>query len=640
MNILQLTVINGFAHKNTVVNFKPGINWLVGENEAGKTELLEMIEYALFGQGLKTDKADYKGLDVSLYFKVLDKIYFVQRAKQTKLVEVELKNDSFVKKSDIAVGITAVNNAIIDRLGYDASVYESLNFSKQLNSTALTDAKKTERINLINKVNGVHEATAFEKYLDTQKKDIRSQLKVYQGNNLVELVDFTIEEELEPFCNPEHVLDLTHTINKTYEAVKEYEDLRYQLAYIPKTINVSKTLPEEVKDWSLEAVKDYIDAYKDYLYKDKENRKTNDKLIEQLSQITIPSNLKSEEELLEYERIIQNNKAYELQQKLIKDHEVTCPSCSNVFMPDHIQEETLYEYIEPNMLQGEYNSSKTYITQDLPKMLRFNADLEALKSVVADLEQIELQSYPQFGTIPLEALETAYKDIYAYTLQTANKEKALKELFEKNPTYKTVEDIEKILLYLPSLQLRLTQDTALKERGITYAARKQVYEASLKAHKNISKQVKVLEDKLVIIEALIDESKRLKLEIQNNCIPVLNTIASKMVNKLTGGKRYGLTLNDTFELQLDGKPIQAYSGSTIVIANVAFRIALIEMFFKKTFPVFIGDEIDAFADVIRAQHIHDSLLKLDKEGYQLILVSHNLLDFQGNKINLADIKKV
>lgn len=640
MNILQLTVINGFAHKNTVVNFKPGINWLVGENEAGKTELLEMIEYALFGQGLKTDKADYKGLDVSLYFKVLDKIYFVQRAKQTKLVEVELKNDSFVKKSDIAVGITAVNNAIIDRLGYDASVYESLNFSKQLNSTALTDAKKTERINLINKVNGVHEATAFEKYLDTQKKDIRSQLKVYQGNNLVELVDFTIEEELEPFCNPEYVLDLTHTINKTYEAVKEYEDLRYQLAYIPKTINVSKTLPEEVKDWSLEAVKDYIDAYKDYIYKDKENRKTNDKLIQQLSQIAIPCNLKSEEELTEYERIVQNNKAYELQQKLIKDHEVTCPSCSNVFMPDHIQEETLYEYIEPNMLQGEYNSSKTYITQDLPKMIRFNADLEALKSVVADLEQVELQSYPQFGTIPLEALETAYKDIYAYTLQTANKEKALKELFENNPTYKTVEDIEKILLYLPSLQLRLTQDTALKERGITYAARKQVYEASLKAHKNISKQVKVLEDKLVVIEALIDESKRLKLEIQNNCIPVLNTIASKMVNKLTGGKRYGLTLNDTFELQLDGKPIQAYSGSTIVIANVAFRIALIEMFFKKTFPVFIGDEIDAFADVIRAQHIHDSLLKLDKEGYQLILVSHNLLDFQGNKINLADIKKV
>ena len=640
MNILQLIVINGYAHKNTVVNFKAGVNWLTGENEGGKTELLDMIQYALTGQGLRSDKSDYKGLDVSLYFKVLNKIYFIQRAKQTKLQEVEIKGDSFIKKEDIAVGITAVNNAIIERLGYDSSVYESLNYSKQLGSTALTDAKKTERINLINKINGVHEATAFEKFLDGQKKDIKSQLKVYQGNNLVELVDFTIEEELEPFCNPENVLDLTQRINKTYESVKELEDLRYQLAYIPKVINVSKSLPDEVKDWTLEAVKTYIDEYKDYLYKDKENRKTNDKLAEQLSKIAIPCNLKSEEELLEYERILQNNKAYELQQKLIKDHEITCPSCSHTFMPDHIHEETLYEYLEPNMLQGEYNSSKTYLTQDLPKMLRFNTELEALKSSVAALEQVELQSYPHFGTVPLEALETAYKDIYAHTLQVANREKALKELFEKNPTYKTVEDIEKILLYLPSIQLTLSQDTALKERGIAYAARKQVYEASVKAQANISNQIKILEDKLVVVEALLEESKRLKLEIQNNCIPVLNTIASKMINKLTGGKRYGLTLNDTFELQLDGKPIQAYSGSTIVLANVAFRIALIEMFFKKTFPVFIGDEIDAFADPIRAQHIHDSLLRLEKEGYQLILVSHNRLDFQGNKINLADIKKV
>lgn len=640
MNILQLIVINGYAHKNTVVNFKAGVNWLTGENEGGKTELLDMIQYALTGQGLRSDKADYKGLDVSLYFKVLDKIYFVQRAKQTKLIEVEIKGDNFVKKSDIAVGITAVNNAIIERLGYDASVYEKLNYSKQLGSTTLTDATKTERVNLINKINGVHEATAFEKYLDSQKKDLRSQLKVYQGNNLVELVDFTIDPELEPYCDETKLAELTERINSTYKAVKEYEDLSYQLAYIPKAINVSKSLPEEVKDWSLEAVKDYIDAYKDYLYKDKENRKANDKLVEQLSQIAIPCNLKSEEELVEYERIIQNNKAYELQQKLIKDHEITCPSCSHVFMPDHIQEETLYEYIEPNMLKGEYNSSKTYITQDLPKMLRFNADLEALKSVVVDLQQVKLQSYPQFGTIPLEALELAYKDIYAYTLQITNKEKALKELFEKNPSFKTVEEIQTVLLHLPVIQFNLSKDTTLKEKVITYTARKQVYEASVKAQANISKQVSLLENKLFIIEELLDESKRLKLEIQNNCIPVLNTIASKMINKLTGGKRYGLTLNDTFELQLDGKPIQAYSGSTIVLANVAFRIALIEMFFKKTFPVFIGDEIDAFADPIRAQHIHDSLLRLEKEGYQLILVSHNRLDFQGNKINLADIKKV
>ena len=640
MNILQLIVINGYAHKNTVVNFKAGVNWLTGENEGGKTELLDMIQYALTGQGLRSDKSEYKGLDVSLYFKVLDKIYFIQRAKQTKLQEVEIKGDSFVKKSDIAVGITAVNSAIIERLGYDASVYESLNYSKQLGSTALTDAKKTERINLINKINGVHEATAFEKYLDNQKKDLRSQLKVYQGNNLIELVDFTVDSELEPYCNEANLQELTEKINATYKGVKQYEDLRYQVSYIPRNLSVSQSLPEEVKDWSLEAVKEYIEQYKDYLYKDKENKKNNDKLAEQLAKTSVPLNLKTEEELKEYENIIQNNKSYDLQQKLIKEHEVTCPSCSVTFTPEHITPDNLYEYQELNISEEDYKVCKDYYKNELPKITRLNADLEALKSSVEALQEKKVQSYPIYGTVSLEALELAYKDIYAYTLQTANKEKALKELFEKNPSFKTLEEIETILLYLPTMQTTLSRDTDLKEKVISYNARKQVYEASVKAQENISKQVNVLEDKLFVIEALLEESKRLKLEIQNNCIPVLNTIASKMINKLTGGKRYGLTLNDTFELQLDGKPIQAYSGSTIVLANVAFRIALIEMFFKKTFPVFIGDEIDAFADPIRAQHIHDSLLRLEKEGYQLILVSHNRLDFQGNKINLADIKKV
>ena len=640
MNILQLIIINGYAHKNTVANFKSGINWLVGENEAGKTELLEMIEYALFGQGLRSDKGEYKGLDVSLYFKILDKIYFVQRAKQVKFQEVEIKGETFVKKADIAVGITAVNNAIIERLGYNHAVYESLNYSKQLDSTALTSANKTERINLINKINGVHEATAFEKFLDGQKKDIKSQLKVYQGNNLVELVDFTVDEDLEPFSDPDYVAELTHTINKTYEGVKHYEDLRYQVAYIPKISTNSQELPLEVRDWDLEAVRVYIEQYKDYLYKVRDNEKLNLKIIEDIKKISVPFSLKTEEELREYERIVQNNKSYTLQQKLIKEHEVTCPSCSTTFAPEHITQETLYEFIELNISEQDYKVCKDYYERELPKLNRFNNDLEALKLTHEELERRRILSQPSYGTLSVEELETAYKGIYAHTLQTANRERLLKELFEKNPTFKTVEEIQTILLHLPTMEYNLSQMTARKESGIAYVARKQVYEASVKAQANITKQVTSLEDKLVVIDALLDESKRLKLEIQNNCIPVLNTIASKMINKLTGGKRYGLTLNDTFELQLDGKPIQAYSGSTVVLANVAFRIALIEMFFKKTFPVFIGDEIDAFADVIRAQHIHDSLLKLDKEGYQLILVSHNLLDFQGNKINLADIKKV
>lgn len=640
MYILHLIVKNAFAHKDTVVSFKNGINWLVGENEGGKSELLDMIGYAIFGQGLKTNASDYKGLDVSLYFKIVDKIYFIQRAKTVKFSEVEIDGNSFKVKKEIAVGITAVNNAIIERLGYNYSVYESLNYSKQLNSTSLTDAGKTERLNLINKINGVHEATAFEKHLESNRKDIKSQLKVYQGNNLVELVDFTVEEELEGFSDPEYVAKLTQWITDQYKEVRYYEDLRAQVTYLPIVPNMTQELPVEVKDWDLDAVRVYIEQYKYYTSKMKEYEKSNLNVSDQLSKLSVPHNLKSEEELQEYERIVQNNKSYDMQQKLIKEHSVTCPSCITTFTPEHIAQEVSFDFIELNITESEYKVSKDYYKYEIPKLERFKSELEALKLSHSSLNSNLEQSQPTYGTVSLDALERAYKDIYSHTLLTANREKALKELFNKYSSFNDLESIDKALTTLPKMQEELTQITQLKDKGIAYAARKQVYEASVKAQTTINTQVNLLEDKLVIIEAVLAESKRLKLEIQNNCIPVLNTIASKMINKLTGGKRYGLTLNDTFELTLDGKPIQAYSGSTIVLANVAFRVALIEMFFKKTFPVFIGDEIDAFADPVRAQHIHDSLLKLDKEGYQLILVSHNLLDFQGNKINLADIKKV
>ena len=93
-----------------------------------------------------------------------------------------------------------------------------------------------------------------------------------------------------------------------------------------------------------------------------------------------------------------------------------------------------------------------------------------------------------------------------------------------------------------------------------------------------------------------------------------------------------------FELLLDGKLLSAYSGSTQVTANVAFRISLIELFYKKTFPVFIGDEIDSFADKDRAEHIHTALNRLAKEGYQILLISHHSIKFEGNVIDLNAIK--
>lgn len=640
MHVVNLTVKNGFAHKDTSVSFKVGINWLTGENEGGKSELLDMIGYSLFGKGLKTDLADYVGLEVSLFFKVKNEYYYVIRGKKTQLYKVDIKKAIDVSdKTIIATGKTATTTAITTLLGYDYSVYESLNYSKQLDSTGLTSAGKTERLNLINKINGVHEATAFEKHLDTIKKDLKSQLKVYQGNNLIELVDFEIQEELEELT-ADFSTKLTQQSNEQYEKVKELESLSYQVNYLPKQIVINKQLPPQMEGWSVNDVNEYIDKQKTINDKKNTLKALTQDLAKLKASIKVPTVLAEQTDLSLYEQILQQNKAFKLQEDLLRKHEISCPNCSISFTPEHVKIDTSLKHSPLNLTEEVYKESKHYYANEHSKISRYASNTEYCEKLSEEISLLEVQTPVLIANDELQEVKTTCGEIYTASIQNNSRVLLLESLFEKNPSYTDLISIQKDLERLPQLQQDFSETNKLKERCTNYFAKKEVYLASLKAQASINKQVTNLEDKLVIVDALLSESKRLKLEIQNNCIPVLNTIASKMINKLTGGKRYGLTLNDTFELQLDGKPIQGYSGSTIVLANVAFRIALIEMFFKKTFPVFIGDEIDAFADPVRAQHIHDSLLKLNKEGYQLILVSHNLLDFQGNKIDLADIKKV
>jgi DNA repair exonuclease SbcCD ATPase subunit len=147
--LLNLTVKNSFAHKHTVVKFEKGINYILGKNESGKSELLEMILYALYGSSaLRGAASDYKDLEVTLTFKVKDQIYIVDRSKKTSLSEVEIKADGTTSITVVANSKTAVNTAITEKLGYTLDVFNKINFSKQLESTAHSSATKSARLDL------------------------------------------------------------------------------------------------------------------------------------------------------------------------------------------------------------------------------------------------------------------------------------------------------------------------------------------------------------------------------------------------------------------------------------------------------------------------------------------------------------
>lgn len=640
MYLINLKIKNSYAHKNTDVYFEDGLNWLLGENEGGKTELLDLVGYALTGQGLRSKASEYKSLDVQLVFRINNEIFKVVRSKTTALYKVTYENDT-VKEESLATGKTAVNGAIISRLGYDYSVFSRLNYSKQLEGIALTDSKTSERLALINKINGVDEANAFEKVLEGQKKDLKSQLKALDTGSMLDNIQFQIDEDIDHLANEESINELTDKGVELYESIKDLNNLAFHFKNLPQKpeFKESTFLSIMLDNYPFEQIKAIImeaaslhKSRKDLLKKEKELQRT----LEDLQEF-IPDTLLTDEQLETYREVEANNKAYHKQEELIEAHKIICPNCEHEFTDSGL----VNNYLLQNQVFSEnvYNSNVQFRSKYLNKI---SSTEDALASVQSSLEDVSVK----LEQIPVDFSESAVDESYAeldayqkYLYQVSDYEDKLSKFCNTfKVTEKDFESVATKVQGLHSLEMAMSECSSMKDKLTSYMSKKNVYELALKTQAKIDKDIAELKDKIVVIDKVIEESKKIRLEIQNNCIPVLNNIASKMINKLTGGKRYGLTMNENFELSLDGKPIDSYSGSTIVLANVAFRIALIEMFFKKSFPVFIGDEIDAYADDTRAQHIHDALVKLEKEGYQLILVSHHALNFQGNKIQLADIK--
>ena len=178
MNILQIQVQNTFKHKNTIVKFKDGVNLLRDKNEGGKSLLLSMICYALYGTtALRGDSYDFKDLKVNMIFKIDKTTYIVDRAKKDQLFKLEFDENNDLQPKAVASGKAVVNEYIVKLLGYKLDTFYKINFSQQLEGDAYATSKKSERLDLINKINGIDEAAALEKYIETKKKALKSEIK-------------------------------------------------------------------------------------------------------------------------------------------------------------------------------------------------------------------------------------------------------------------------------------------------------------------------------------------------------------------------------------------------------------------------------------------------------------------------------
>lgn len=638
MNILQIQVQNTFKHKNTIVKFKDGVNLLRDKNEGGKSLLLSMICYALYGTtALNGDSSDFKDLKVNMIFKIDKTTYIVDRAKKDQLFKLDFNENNDPQPKVVASGKAVVNEYIIKLLGYKLDTFYKINFSQQLEGDSYATSKKSERLDLINKINGIDEATALEKYIETKKKALKSEIKGLDMSAVINNISFTPNPDLDQY-DESKLQFYSDSISNIYQAIttsesmlqaynmipkqpiKSYQDVVFTDPYQNVVVDVntyitlytthSKTISELLKKQKIRL--DYLDKHA--IYTDKQT-------------------FISEEEVKELERIAENNKLFQQKQTLLSQGNVTCPHCQESF-PLMYQSLASLEDVKfiPILYNPNYPKiARNFLDVHLQLCVEYTNEL---KDIAKKLEKLQNVKW----TISLSDAETykiteqKYKDSVKQYQVSCDKFLNTYNTLDVDPVNVELE-ISKLKSEIASLsQARTTLEQYLRSKS--------VYISSQLAKKEVENVVNSNKKKIEAYDALLAESKAYKLSVQNKCIPILNKKASTLVYKMTGGEHYSLTLSNTFELTLDSKPLSIYSGSTQVLANVAFRIALIEMYFKNTFPVFIGDEIDAFADEDRAQHIHKAIEKLSKEGYQIILISHhkNLEYDNVNIIHLAKCK--
>ena len=175
MKIIDIRLENFRAHEKTYVTFPEGIIGIIGDNESGKTTILEAVEWCLFGgnvtrgtkNSIRWNRAPArKTANATLRFEVGGVRYRIERGETSAM----LYDDE--SGAVLAEGTNPVNQTSPRILGMGHDEFVASYFVRQKDVTRLSAMKPTERVAFIRKVMGVGRIDAALK----ECRKVKSQL--------------------------------------------------------------------------------------------------------------------------------------------------------------------------------------------------------------------------------------------------------------------------------------------------------------------------------------------------------------------------------------------------------------------------------------------------------------------------------
>lgn len=305
--IKQLRLKNFQSHEDTVLDFVPGLNVLLGNSDTGKSAIVRAIRWLFYNEPAGDE--------------------FLQRGKSLVEVEAEFYDGSRLKRSrekgKNAYDLTLASQESMHFEGFGRTVPKeivdyfhlkkfplglnedlTLNIADQLEGPFLLQEKDSNKANAIGRLVGIH-------YIDQAQRNVNRDIvglnrdKKYQEDQLTAL-----EEGRKSY---DYIEDALEKLDAFKELLRKGRDLEDREETLQDLLDKFKTLSLEKKDLAqnLEGLKNLDQAQREVLASKDLTRDYHDRLDKQRTLLSLKEELeKSQEDLRQVKDLDKAEKAY------------------------------------------------------------------------------------------------------------------------------------------------------------------------------------------------------------------------------------------------------------------------------------------------------------------------------------------
>ncbi|MGN6819305.1 MAG: hypothetical protein ACTHJR_11615 [Sphingomonas sp.] len=548
----------------------PGITAVVGRNGSGKT--FGSIEVTRYAL---FGKAALRGVASDYKNLVVDASYMIRdkRVDIHRGTKETLHVDGEIK----ATGASAVNAKVVELLGYDLAVFDICNASVQKGADVFGKLGAPARKKLIDQVVGITDVEQTEKLCRDKARTLKLEAEAMSRTLITPVAPVTP-------CDYRNSTTLAEELAAMQQHNRQRAELEALLILPAEPERPANPLPSDgdiarlkhhederhKREWIIRSYKDTIEA------NSATTPYTEAELDAALARVTAPEC-------------------------------IVCPNCDfkigAVEIPDG-----------PDLGLAEIGVHR----QALQEM----AKREEYLALLAKVEAEPLWDRSE----ELEAMLTTQREWNIYTPQEARYLEALG---------KVASVCETLSHLAPAYSEELIEDVReARTRAMIYENELHAYEAALETYEKVSNEIA---GKLTMSDEFKKGAQALaegRAELKTLLAPILSQVASNLIDKMTNSELYDVVVDEDMEITVNGQRLETLSGAGETVANIALRVALGQILVGKTFPVFIGDEMDSDADSERREATAKALTNLRENLEQIILVTHRSVEIADHVIDM------